>query len=122
MGTTKALLSARQHMVGMVRLFDDEPVGCGQDDQHYLSLITNILAWLWALAHQRSSDLLGAASLAYTFGLRHAVDPDHIAAIDNVAQADAGGKAAARRRFLRPGHRPWGSRPSCRAFCGGAAG
>jgi hypothetical protein len=28
----------------------------------------------------------GTAFLAYTFGLRHAVDPDHIAAIDNVTR------------------------------------
>ncbi len=30
--------------------------------------------------------LLWTAALAYTFGLRHAVDPDHIAAIDNVTR------------------------------------
>lgn len=30
--------------------------------------------------------LLGTALLAYTFGLRHAVDADHIAAIDNVTR------------------------------------
>jgi len=29
---------------------------------------------------------LGTALLAYTFGLRHAVDADHIAAIDNVTR------------------------------------
>jgi len=28
--------------------------------------------------------LVGPAALAYTFGLRHALDADHIAAIDNV--------------------------------------
>jgi len=42
----------------------------------------NGLAWTWALAEfadQRT--LLGAAILAHTFGLRHAVDSDHIAAI-----------------------------------------
>src|SRR3981189_3593746 len=30
--------------------------------------------------------LLGTAFLAYSFGLRHAVDADHIAAIDNVTR------------------------------------
>src|SRR5438132_6064529 len=47
----------------------------------------NIGAWLWALIafHQRPL-LLGTALLAYTFGLRHAVDADHIAAIDNVTR------------------------------------
>lgn len=30
--------------------------------------------------------MLSTAFLAYTFGLRHAVDPDHIAAIDNVTR------------------------------------
>ena len=30
------------------------------------------------------STLVGPVTLAYTFGLRHALDADHIAAIDNV--------------------------------------
>jgi high-affinity nickel-transport protein len=30
--------------------------------------------------------MLGTALLAYTFGLRHAVDADHIAAIDNITR------------------------------------
>ncbi len=45
----------------------------------------NLLAWLWALtAFHDHPVLLGTALLAYSFGLRHAVDADHIAAIDNV--------------------------------------
>jgi high-affinity nickel-transport protein len=39
--------------------------------------------------------LLGTALLAYSFGLRHAVDADHIAAIDNVT-----------RKLMRDGKRP----------------
>ena len=39
--------------------------------------------------------LLGTALLAYTFGLRHAVDADHIAAIDNVT-----------RKLMQEGKRP----------------
>jgi nickel/cobalt transporter (NiCoT) family protein len=47
----------------------------------------NIGAWMWAvLAFHDKPLLLGTALLAYTFGLRHAVDADHIAAIDNVTR------------------------------------
>src|SRR5213595_2968173 len=34
----------------------------------------------------RNPALAGLASLAYTFGLRHAFDADHIAAIDNTTR------------------------------------
>jgi nickel/cobalt transporter (NiCoT) family protein len=47
----------------------------------------NLIAWIWAfLAFHDKPALLGIAFLAYTFGLRHAVDADHIAAIDNVTR------------------------------------
>ena len=47
----------------------------------------NVLAWVWALLAFRDYPvLLGTALLAYSFGLRHAVDADHIAAIDNVTR------------------------------------
>jgi high-affinity nickel-transport protein len=47
----------------------------------------NVGAWIWAfLAFHDKPALLGTAFLAYTFGLRHAVDADHIAAIDNVTR------------------------------------
>jgi len=50
-------------------------------------VIANLLAWAWALvAFHAHPVLLGTAFLAYTFGLRHAVDADHIAAIDNVTR------------------------------------
>jgi nickel/cobalt transporter (NiCoT) family protein len=50
-------------------------------------LCLNIGAWTWALiAFHNKPLLLGTALLAYTFGLRHAVDADHIAAIDNVTR------------------------------------
>jgi high-affinity nickel-transport protein len=49
--------------------------------------VFNIAAWLWAFAAFRHFPvLLGTAFLAYSFGLRHAVDADHIAAIDNVTR------------------------------------
>ena len=56
----------------------------------------NIGAWLWAgVAFHRYPVLLGTALLAYSFGLRHAVDADHIAAIDNVT-----------RKLMQDGKRP----------------
>ena len=58
----------------------------------------NILVWLWAfLVLGDRPVLLGTALLAYTFGLRHAVDADHIAAIDNVT-----------RKLIQQGQRPVG--------------
>jgi nickel/cobalt transporter (NiCoT) family protein len=46
--------------------------------------LANVAAWVWAwtLFADRPA-LLGTAFLAWVFGLRHAVDADHIAAIDN---------------------------------------
>jgi len=47
----------------------------------------NAAAWLWALAAFHDHPvLLGTCLLAYSFGLCHAVDADHIAAIDNVTR------------------------------------
>jgi high-affinity nickel-transport protein len=47
----------------------------------------NLVAWAWAVsAFHDHPALLGAALLAWVFGLRHAVDADHIAAIDNVVR------------------------------------
>jgi high-affinity nickel-transport protein len=50
-------------------------------------IAANLAAWIWALvafAHQPV--LIGTAVLAYSLGLRHAIDADHIAAIDNVTR------------------------------------
>jgi nickel/cobalt transporter (NiCoT) family protein len=54
----------------------------------YAALVTfNVGAWIWALVAFRGNYLLlGTAAAAYGFGLRHAVDADHIAAIDNVTR------------------------------------
>ena len=47
----------------------------------------NVLAWLLAfLVFGHDPKLLGTAFLAYTFGIRHAFDADHISAIDNVTR------------------------------------
>jgi high-affinity nickel-transport protein len=59
-------------------------------------IVFNVAAWLWALYefHDRPA-LMGTAFLAYSFGLRHAFDADHIAAIDNVT-----------RKLMQEGRRP----------------
>ncbi|MFI5399938.1 MAG: HoxN/HupN/NixA family nickel/cobalt transporter [SAR324 cluster bacterium] len=50
-------------------------------------IAANVLVWIWTLvAFRHHPILLGTAFLAYSFGLRHAVDADHIAAIDNVTR------------------------------------
>jgi high-affinity nickel-transport protein len=61
-------------------------------------LLFNLVGWCWAfVAFSRFPVLLGTAFLAYSFGLRHAVDADHIAAIDNVT-----------RKLMQQGKRPVG--------------
>ena len=63
---------------------------------YVLLLLFNVAAWLWAITAFRAYPvLLGTAFLAYSFGLRHAVDADHIAAIDNVT-----------RKLMQEGKRP----------------
>ncbi|RQV18617.1 HoxN/HupN/NixA family nickel/cobalt transporter [Burkholderia cenocepacia] len=63
----------------------------------YLFLaVFNIGAWIWAYsAFHGHPLLLSTGLLAYGFGLRHAVDADHIAAIDNVT-----------RKLMQDGQRP----------------
>ncbi|MDR5825750.1 HoxN/HupN/NixA family nickel/cobalt transporter [Caballeronia sp. LZ043] len=61
-----------------------------------LLAVFNIGAWIWAYVAFRGYPLLmGTSLLAYTLGLRHAVDADHIAAIDNVT-----------RKLMQAGRRP----------------
>lgn len=49
--------------------------------------VFNLGAWTWAaLAFHDRPTLLGIALVIYGLGLRHAVDADHIAAIDNVTR------------------------------------
>jgi len=56
----------------------------------------NIASWFVALVtFQARPALIGTALLAYSFGLRHAVDADHISAIDNVT-----------RKLMQEGKRP----------------
>ncbi len=50
-------------------------------------LTATAIIWIWAFYEFSGYPvLLGSAFLAYTLGLRHAVDADHIAAIDNVTR------------------------------------
>lgn len=50
-------------------------------------VLANLAAWVWAFAlFANRPAILGSAMLAWVFGLRHAVDADHIAAIDNVVR------------------------------------
>ncbi len=59
-------------------------------------VVLNAGAWLWALLglHGRPA-ALGIAALVYGLGLRHAVDVDHIAAIDAIT-----------RKLMQEGQRP----------------
>ena len=81
-------------------VFSDEP---GRTKQkvccvYALLLALNVSGWVWALiVFHRFPALLGTAFLAYCLGLRHAVDADHIAAIDNVT-----------RKLMQQGKRPLG--------------
>ena len=59
-------------------------------------LVMNLGAWIWAgVEFGWNLSLLGVALIVYGLGLRHAVDADHIAAIDNVT-----------RKLMQGGDRP----------------
>ena len=61
-------------------------------------LLLHLVGWGLFLYYARDNPALaGLGSLAYTFGLRHAFDADHIAAIDNTT-----------RKFLQDGKRSLG--------------
>lgn len=50
-------------------------------------IAANVAAWMWAFAlFGDRPAVMATALLAWVFGLRHAVDADHIAAIDNVVR------------------------------------
>jgi high-affinity nickel-transport protein len=63
---------------------------------YVLLVAANAAAWIWAfIAFAHQPVLMGTAVLAYSLGLRHAIDADHIAAIDNVT-----------RKLMQDGKRP----------------
>ena len=82
MNTTARLCGRRRPIVGF----------------YVVLVVANVVAWLWALLLFHGQPLLlGTALLAYGLGLRHAVDADHLAAIDNVI-----------RKLMQAGERPVG--------------
>ncbi len=79
-------------------LFSDDNGGLRRKTSGlYAVLIAfNVAAWAWAfVAFHAYPLLMGSSLLAYSLGLRHAVDADHIAAIDNVT-----------RKLMQAGKRP----------------
>jgi nickel/cobalt transporter (NiCoT) family protein len=82
----------------LIRLFNDRNAEVGRKLVGIFTVLVagNVAAWVWALIAFRDYPVLvGTAFLAYTFGLRHAIDADHIAAIDNVT-----------RKLMQEGKRP----------------
>ena len=80
------------------KIFDDaaEQARAKVVGMYAVLLSLNLAAWAWALIEFHDHPLLlGTAFLAYSFGLRHAFDADHIAAIDNVT-----------RKLMQEGRRP----------------
>jgi high-affinity nickel-transport protein len=70
-------------------VFDDSPTGVRAKMLAIAAVLLAANAGIWLVAwiafHDRGP-LLATALLAYAFGLRHAVDADHIAAIDNATR------------------------------------
>ncbi|MGP8259239.1 MAG: HoxN/HupN/NixA family nickel/cobalt transporter [Acidobacteriaceae bacterium] len=96
--TRQRLLERRAMQTRFTELFNDAAHGVrGKVVGIYgILLAFNVGAWIWAiLASRHYPLLLGTGMLAYSFGLRHAVDADHIAAIDNVT-----------RKLMQEGKRP----------------
>jgi nickel/cobalt transporter (NiCoT) family protein len=80
------------------RIFDDSSAQVkGKIIGMYVFLFAaNIGGWIYAFAAVHSNPVfIGTALLAWGYGLRHAVDADHIAAIDNVT-----------RKLMQQGKRP----------------
>jgi high-affinity nickel-transport protein len=84
--------------MSFAQVFSDEPIEKRRKTVGIcmILVLANALAWTWALLELADRPVLFATTfLAYTFGLRHAVDADHIAAIDNVV-----------RKLMQEGKRP----------------
>jgi len=79
--------------------FDDRPSGLRTKTAMVYGFLiaANLATWGWAwTSFADRPTLIGTAALAYMFGLRHAFDADHIAAIDNVV-----------RKLVQEGKRPF---------------
>ncbi len=82
----------------LLAVFDDADADVRAKIVAIYALLVGATVVVWALALAAFATrplLLGTALLAYTFGLRHAVDADHISAIDNVT-----------RKLMQEGKRP----------------
>ncbi len=82
----------------LLHIFDDAPERTRDKvvGVYVILIAANVAAWLWAWVEFHDNPLLlGTAFLAYSFGLRHAFDADHIAAIDNIT-----------RKMMQEGRRP----------------
>jgi high-affinity nickel-transport protein len=91
-------VSAAFSLRALRRVFDDNAtdVKAKVVTMYALLALANVVAWALAIGAFASRPLLlGTALIAYTFGLRHAVDADHISAIDNVT-----------RKLMQEGKRP----------------
>src|SRR5579872_267914 len=80
------------------RLWEEADSGLRHRILAMIALLLGFNAAVWSILLMLSARyalLAGLAPLAYSFGLRHAVDPDHIAAIDNTT-----------RKLMRDGKRP----------------
>src|SRR5436190_20838113 len=76
-------------MSAFLRAFNDRPGNLSARiiSIYIVLLAANVAAWAWAfVAFHDHPVLLVSCFLAYSFGLRHAVDADHIAAFDNVTR------------------------------------
>jgi high-affinity nickel-transport protein len=72
-----------------------------------LQAAANGLDWIWVSpGFNGSPALFGTALLAYGLGLRHVVDADHIAPIDNATRKmmEAGRRPVTVRMFFSLGH------------------
>ena len=82
----------------VLKIFDNGAGNAGRKliGLYLLLAAVNVAVWALALYTFRGFPLLiGTCVIAYSFGLRHAVDADHIAAIDNVT-----------RKLMQDGKRP----------------
>ena len=76
-------------IANFARVFNDSTPGLRRRVITLYVLLIGVNVMLWVLAGVASLSypaLLPLALTAYTFGLRHAVDADHISAIDNVTR------------------------------------
>lgn len=104
-----ACLGDKSMIASLANLFNDsrDNLRAKVTGIFFLLFAGNIAAWSWALVSFRAYPLLlGTAFLAYSFGLRHAFDADHIAAIDNVTRKlmQEGKRPAAAGLFFSLGH------------------